>query len=49
MIKRSALDEKVASLEDKSNEIAKINEETNKVLQEFEGKKKEQETLITAG
>ncbi|MBE6055179.1 MAG: glycoside hydrolase [Clostridium sartagoforme] len=44
--KKEKLDEKIASLEDKSNEIAKINDETNKVLSEFEGKKKEQETLI---
>ena len=46
--KKEKLDEKVASLEEKSNEIAKINEETNKVLSEFEGKKKEQEVLIAA-
>ena len=44
--KKEKLDEKVASLEEKSNEIAKINEETNKVLAEFEDKKKEQEDLI---
>ena len=44
--KKEKLDEKVASLEEKSNEIAKINEETNKVLVEFEDKKKEQEDLI---
>ena len=46
--KKEKLDEKVASLEEKSNEIAKINEETNKVLSEFEDKKKEQEVLIAA-
>ncbi|MDV4152595.1 NlpC/P60 family protein [Clostridium sp. AL.422] len=45
--KKEKLDEKVASLEEKSNEIAKINDETNKVLAEFEGKKKEQEVLIS--
>ena len=44
--KKEKLDEKVASLEEKSNEIAKINEETKKVLSELEGKKKEQEVLI---
>ena len=44
--KKEKLDEKVASLEEKSNEIAKINEETNKILSEFEDKKKEQEVLI---
>ena len=43
---KEKLDEKVASLEEKSNEIAKINEETKKVLSEFECKKKEQEVLI---
>lgn len=43
---KEKLDEKVASLEEKSNEIAKINDETNKVLAEFEDKKKEQEVLI---
>ena len=46
--KKEKLDEKVTSLEEKSNEIAKINEETNKVLSEFEDKKKEQEVLIAA-
>lgn len=44
--KKEKLDEKVASLEEKSNEIAKINEETNKILSDFEAKKKEQEVLI---
>lgn len=44
--KQEKLDEKVVSLQDKSNEIAKLNEETNKVLAEFEEKKKEQEDLI---
>lgn len=43
---KEKLDEKVTSLEEKANEIAKINEETNKVLAELEGKKKEQEVLI---
>ena len=43
---KEKLDEKVASLEEKSNEIAKINEETKKVLSDFESKKKEQEVLI---
>lgn len=43
---KEKLDEKIASLEEKSDEIAKINDETNKVLAEFEDKKKEQETLI---
>lgn len=44
--KQEKLDEKVVSLQDKSNEIAKLNEETNKALAEFEDKKKEQEELI---
>lgn len=44
--KKEKLDEKVASLEEKSNEIAKINDETNKLLSDLEGKKKEQEVLI---
>lgn len=44
--KKEKLDEKIDSLESKSNEIAKINEETNKVLLEFEDKKKEQEKFI---
>ena len=44
--KKEKLDEKVASLEEKSNEIAKINEENKKILSELEGKKKEQEVLI---
>ena len=44
--KKEKLDEKVASLEDKSNEIAKLTEETNKVLESFKDKKKEQEVLI---
>lgn len=44
--KQEKLDEKVISLQDKSNEIAKLNEETNKALAEFEDKKKEQEELI---
>lgn len=44
--KKENLDKKVASLEEKSNEIAKINDETNKTLAEFETKKKEQEDLI---
>lgn len=44
--KKEKLDEKVTSLEDKANEIAKINEETKKVLDEFSGKKAEQEALI---
>ncbi|GAB6168531.1 C40 family peptidase [Clostridium carnis] len=43
---KEKLDNKVTSLEEKSNEIAKINEETKKMLSEFEGKKKEQEVLI---
>ena len=46
--KKEKLDEKVASLEEKSNEIAKINEENKKILSELEGKKKEQEVLIAA-
>lgn len=45
--RKEKLDGKVASLEDKSNEIAKLNEETNKVLSDFESKKKEQEVLIS--
>lgn len=44
--KQEELDEKVVSLQDKSNEIAKLTEETNKALAEFEDKKKEQEELI---
>ena len=44
--KQEKLDEKVVSLQDKSNEIAKLTEETNKALAEFEDKKKEQEELI---
>lgn len=44
--KKEKLDEKIASLEEKSNEIAKINDETNKLLSDLEGKKKEQEVLI---
>ncbi len=44
--KKEKLDEKVSSLEDKSNEIAKLTEETNKVLESFKEKKSEQETLI---
>ncbi|MCF0149690.1 MAG: C40 family peptidase [Clostridium sp.] len=44
--KKEKLDEKVASLEEKSNEIAKINEENKKILSELEDKKKEQEVLI---
>ncbi len=44
--KKEKLDEKVASLEEKSNEIAKINEENKKILSELEGKKKEQEKLM---
>ena len=44
--KKEKLDEKVASLEEKSNEIAKLTEETNKVLESFKDKKKEQEVLI---
>jgi len=44
--KKENLDKKVASLAEKSNEIAKINDETNKTLAEFEDKKKEQEDLI---
>lgn len=44
--KKEKLDEKVASLEEKSNEIAKINEENKKILSELEEKKKEQEDLI---
>ncbi|MBD7913906.1 C40 family peptidase [Clostridium sp. Sa3CUN1] len=44
--KKEKLDEKVSSLEEKSNEIAKLTEETNKVLESFKEKKSEQETLI---
>lgn len=44
--KKEKLDEKVASLEEKSNEIAKINEENKKILSELQNKKKEQEVLI---
>lgn len=44
--KKEKLDEKVSSLEEKSNEIAKINEENKKILSELEEKKKEQEDLI---
>ncbi|MFU7516586.1 NlpC/P60 family protein [Clostridium sp. HCS.1] len=44
--KKEKLDEKVASLEEKSNEIAKINEENKKILSELQDKKKEQEVLI---
>ena len=44
--KKEKLDEKVASLEEKSNEIAKLTKETNKVLESFKDKKKEQEVLI---
>lgn len=44
--KKEKLDEKVTSLEDKSKEIVKLNEETQKTLKEFNAKKSEQETLI---
>ncbi|WP_300382206.1 C40 family peptidase [Clostridium sp.] len=44
--KKSSLNEKITSLEDKSQKIAKLNEETNKVLKDLEVKKNEQETLI---
>lgn len=44
--KKDKLNEKIESLEDKANEITTINEETNKTLAEFEGKKKEQENLV---
>lgn len=44
--KKEKLDEKVASLEEKSNEIAKINDETNKLLSDLGSKKKEQEVFI---
>ncbi|MGL5354346.1 MAG: coiled-coil domain-containing protein, partial [Clostridium sp.] len=44
--KKEKMDKKIASLEDKANEIAKINEETKKTLSEFEVKKKEQEVLV---
>ncbi|WP_156627581.1 glycoside hydrolase [Clostridium tertium] len=40
------LNKKVASLQEKSNEIAELNEKTNKALAEFEVKRKEQESLI---
>ena len=43
---KEKLDNKVLSLEEKSNEIAKINEENNKTLTELEDKKVEQESLI---
>ena len=43
---KEKLDDKVASLEEKSNEIAKMNEENNKTLEELEDKKVEQEALI---
>lgn len=43
---KEKLDNKVSSLEEKSNEIAKINEENNKTLTELEDKKVEQESLI---
>ena len=44
--KKENLDAKIASLQVKADEITKINEETNKILEEFEDKKKEQEELI---
>ncbi|MBQ6820654.1 MAG: C40 family peptidase [Clostridium sp.] len=44
--KKEKLDNKVISLEEKSNEIAKINDENNKMLSELEVKKQEQEVLI---
>lgn len=43
---KEALDEKIKSLEVKAEEITKINDETNKILGEFEEKKLEQEVLI---
>ena len=43
---KEKLDDKVASLEEKSNEIAKMNEENTKTLEELEDKKVEQEALI---
>lgn len=43
---KESLDEKVKSLEVKAEEITKINEETNAVLEDFEAKKLEQEVLI---
>ena len=43
---KEKLDNKVSSLEEKSNELAKINEENNKTLTELEDKKVEQESLI---
>lgn len=44
--KQEKLDEKVASLEERANEITTLNEETKKTLNESEVKKKEQEVLI---
>lgn len=44
--KKEKLDKKVTSLEEKRNEIAKINEEVKKDLDEFTGKRQEQEALI---
>jgi len=43
---KESLDEKIKSLEVKAEEITKINDETNKILAEFEEKKLEQEVLI---
>lgn len=44
--KKESLDEKVKSLETKSNEIVKVNEETNEALGKFQVKKAEQEKII---
>ena len=44
--KKNKLDEKVASLEDKAEEIKKLNEEVETKLAEFQEKKKEQDELI---
>ena len=43
---KESLDEKIKSLEVKAEEITRINDETNKILAEFEEKKLEQEVLI---
>lgn len=44
-VKEEKLEENIKSLEVKSNQIAKINEETEKTLEEFQEKAEEQEAL----
>ena len=44
--KQEKMNNKISSLEEKNDEIVKVNDETQKALQEFEVKKKEQEVLI---